>query len=1345
MACHTPRLSRTLAAFPLLLLLAGPMLAEDGSPVKILGESAAPAIRLSDARKKLDEHKWSEAIEALQTILNTAGDDLVAVTPTHSVRAGRLCQIQLAALPAEALGVYRRRYENQARKKLQRAQAERDVAELRKLVEDAFCTRAAEKALDLLGDLAFERGRFAEAEEWWRLLAPLPDGRRDAAVRGLSLVYPDLSLDPARLQAKQLLARLFRGSDSEWTAALDTYGKRHGKAEGTLAGRKGRYIDLLRALAAQRKKRGDTDRDDWLTFGGDPSRGRVIPASEDILDRLSALCEGPSWTFSLEKRALQEEGIPSPAVNAEQARTLAFYPVIAGHHVLVADARYVTAFDVRNGKSEEWYDVAKDNWVVRPNLKLPALPDLRYTLTVAEDNVYVRLGPQDLGRAAPAPPAPPRNAEPKPQRDKETFLTTLRLRAEDRQPRRRREIRGIVQDNAFFEGSPLVGDGLLWVASTRYHGEHCLTAIDCYTSEDTTAPPLRWRRDVCETPAPKAGQPRYRHHLLTRAGSQIVYCTHNGAVVSIDALTGRTSWAVRYPRRTSGEEGKLRDVAPVLFAAGRLYVAPADSDNLLCLDPATGCLLWELEPVRVPGSGDKLWDLEPVNVVHLLGVGQGQLIFTTSRGLRAVGADDGSLAWSVPDSGTLTPAGRGLLIGDLVLFPTTQQRGSGFTETVVYALRQSDGRPADDPAKLHRLPAGNLAYANGCLAVADQRTLTVFVPQRLLLNERKPEAGRHPDSSAALRERQRVLLEMARDSAETKRWDDADTAAQRAIAVPLSPRGRLHALLRVAQIWKDAGQPARARAIWETILGDAQLRQIQVIDRNGKPASASACAAVQVGQKSRLRLSAKPQAAGKPDLHAPPLPLFRAWHARLKTDEWILAGWQECDPHLLLTGSPDGRFTCRLTSTGDIRWQHRLPFALRWAGSHADAILAGGEGGVACLRRDNGEILWHFPAPAPGRYPRAPVDELRVVLDPQQPEPLSDFRLAAGRLFFLQGQRRLFALDAETGVVLWDRWAPDGALRLSWPRSCFSPCYHASAETVLLQASGHRWLLDAATGQPLHEAADSRDLWQRSPLQVDERTLCVISDSRHLRLLDACTGKCLWTHRSDASTTLSGEMPSVLGRGDVLIYVQPANVGYYLQRLDRATGNPLWPRPRVLTAKSLDLSAWTFDSQALYGIEDRYLIARSLTDGKVLWRRALPSADVWQARRIGDYLAVFACGTTAARFQLRSPLGAVQWDLGSLLAPDAISPVSWYDPKTGQLVQRLNFRIESPLRTAFATRRMPHESGRVRIMRTSSLLASERGPVIQLASPRPYVALGGEVWGLTAARSDKDAAASAER
>jgi outer membrane protein assembly factor BamB/tetratricopeptide (TPR) repeat protein len=1343
-------------ALLLLLVNLAPARGDETATVVLNGESRTTALRLNEVRKRIDEKKWVEAVEGLQAILNGAGDDLVPVSPTHSIQARRLCQIQLASLPPEALQRYRQRYEAQARKKLEQAQASHDTEALRRIVDEAFLTRAAEKAIDQLGDLAFERGRFDEAEEWWRLLAPLPDRRREQVNRGFQLVYPDPSLDAARLQAKQLLARLFSGPDSTWAEELEAFARKHGEAEGTLAGRKGRFSDLLHALAEERRKEGAAPEADWTTFGGDPSRGRVIAAPDDILDRLSDLCRsGPTWRFNLQNHSLQEESSLHPAVNAAQARTLAFYPVIVGHQVLLADARYVTAYDLRTGQSSVWYDVAGLNGGVQPNLKLPAPPDLRYTLSVADDHVYVRLGEQDIGMDAANP-----------RRDKETFLACLGLKPDAEGEHARWTVRGVTRDNALFEGAPLASGGQLWIASIHYRRDRCITSLDSFPVDDTSQPPARWRRDVCETRDLKPGEPHFRHHLLTLAGTQLIYCSHTGAVVAVDALTGRTNWGIRYPRRAvekgdavAPEEMSWRDLAPVLFAAGRLYVAPADSDRLLCLDPASGRTLWEREAMKV---------------VHVLGVGRGRLIVTTDEGLRAFGATDGRDIWSIPDQGGgLTPAGRGLLIGDLVLWPTARKRDDLTTEAVVFAVRQEDGRLADDPALLHQLPAGNLAYANGCLAVTDRQTLSVFVPPWLLLHQREAEARGRPDSATALlelaraeadagmtaradetfqraeekarrwppsrrkqlleqarRARQTALLEAAQRAARMNRWAETSTALRRAAEVPLSDRGRLYALTRAARIWENAGQIDDALQVWRSIRSDEALQSIPTIDELDRPATAGAAAEVVI---ARLRgeqpaPAPQPSAAGARTNSSPPsLPLLRSWHTMLAADEWVLSS-SPPEGAELITGSPRGQLLCRDAATGDLRWQQQLPFVPRWTGTHSGLLIAAGEHGIAGLRRSDGELVWHNPAPA-GGGPRA-------LLDPRPPEPLSAFQLVAGRLYCLQGQHTLLALNVETGAFLWRKPAPDAFFGLAYPSGHVSSCYYAGSETLLIQMPGRAWLLDAASGRRIQEIPAPRELWTRLPLELDDRTLCVVADRGRVTLIDARTGRLAWTHVLPGGTTRSGEAPQLVGRGSLVLLATPANVGYFLQRLDRASGKALWPRPRLLTMRRLDVSTWTFDQEAVYLADDHELMALSLADGQERWNVSLSAAGSWQLRR--DDAALFVYPSTAAaeaRFRFRSGLGVVQWNWGPALVPEAAFGLECRDPKSGQLVQRLRFRIETPPRTT-TQRRTTEAGGRSLVLQTSSYLASAEGPVVHLARSGTFIAVGGEVWGLSTAASD---------
>ncbi len=708
----------------LLMLLAGPALGQEASGPILPGESRAATQLLTDARLALAEQKWPEAINHLQAIIDSHADDLVPAGPRQVLPARRLAHSMISRLPGQALELYRTRIDPQARSWLQQGLDERQPRFLLKTVQEAFCSRPAEKALDALGDLAFERGDFTEAEAWWRCLLPAPKAEED----GAELHYPGAALDPARLQAKVLLAQLFRDGPASVTAAVERYREQHGSAEGRLAGQTGSYADILHGLLKQKQEPND-DRP-WLTLGGDAGRGLVMPAPANLIDRLGQMGRRARYRFSLEK----VPGRPGPVMTrARAARSLAFVPVIAGGQVLVADARSVMACDLRTGSWREWYDAARHNGGIRPDLTLPAPADLRYTLTVAEDCVFARLGEQEI-KATPA--------------RAESLLVCLAMTPGPGGDRLLWQARpGITNDHAVFEGAPVVHAGHVYIAATRCSGGQAITAIHCYPTGQgavLASPPLRWRKDVCEW---RSEEKRYRHQLLTLAGPNVVYCSHTGVIVALDALSGRRAWALRYPPRPAptrpDEQPPLTDLSPCLCSAGRLYVAPTDSDRILCLDPTSGRLLWERNRL---------------DVVHLLGVSQAGptplLVFTTPTGLKAISAGDGSegAGWVQPDGGVgLATMGRGLLVGDVVLWPTVKG---------IKIIQQANGWVAD-PTLLdaHRVPSGNLAFGERCLAVADQTHLTIFVPPGMPLAEPRPipaivvrglPAGFHPTPPTAV-------------------------------------------------------------------------------------------------------------------------------------------------------------------------------------------------------------------------------------------------------------------------------------------------------------------------------------------------------------------------------------------------------------------------------------------------------------------------------------------------------------------------------------------------------------------------------------------------------------------
>ncbi len=688
--------------------------------IRLAGEVREALGRLAAADRLAARGNHADAVEEYRRFLLDGGDDLVPeTTPAdragsarRSVQLRRLCHLRIAALPPAALKLYRDRAEPLADRWLRQAAPARDVHLLRRIVDEAFCTRAAERALDLLGDLAFERGDFAAARRWWLLLVPPVSDSAMSRLNPDRLAFPDPALDPARTRAKQILALVFDGDVRQAEAEVRQFQARHGEAAGRLAGNTGRYADTLRGLLRERMRGPLTpEEEDWPTFAGSPSRQRVLP--DALPGRLWT--DGPTWRVRLEPP--NADGEP-PGVNRNEpraltARRLAFHPIVAGERVLVADARHVSAYRLRTGKLAFRYDLrtgddARGAGGLR--LRLPAPPGLGYTLTAAEGRVYARLGTQAL--------APPGKGAPGAEQT-HSYLVCLDLTAGGREGRERWVVKaadGEPGARGAFEGAPLVHAGRAYAVETTLTVGRTAAALVCH---DAQTGARRWRRKLCDAPRPEGEPPRLRHHLLTLAGGIVVYCTHAGAVVAVDGLTGKPLWGVRYPSQTpagTSDEHLPCGPAPCVAVDRRLFVAPLDSDRIFCLDVETGRTLWEREGTAV---------------VQLIGVSDGRLVFATARGIRALDAHTGDdeSGWTQPAVGRLGGFGRGLLAGGWVLWPTEDDR------LPLRLLSAADGRQGRgpetiDPTRLRHLRPGNMAYGRGCLVVAGAEEMVGYISPR---------------------------------------------------------------------------------------------------------------------------------------------------------------------------------------------------------------------------------------------------------------------------------------------------------------------------------------------------------------------------------------------------------------------------------------------------------------------------------------------------------------------------------------------------------------------------------------------------------------------------------------
>src|SRR6266516_4066834 len=86
-------------ALGLFLLCSAAARADDLPAVVLPGESAPTGKRLAEARNLFAMRKWGESITLLQTVIDTSGNQLVAVDARRSVRARHMAQVQLARMP----------------------------------------------------------------------------------------------------------------------------------------------------------------------------------------------------------------------------------------------------------------------------------------------------------------------------------------------------------------------------------------------------------------------------------------------------------------------------------------------------------------------------------------------------------------------------------------------------------------------------------------------------------------------------------------------------------------------------------------------------------------------------------------------------------------------------------------------------------------------------------------------------------------------------------------------------------------------------------------------------------------------------------------------------------------------------------------------------------------------------------------------------------------------------------------------------------------------------------------------------------------------------------------------
>jgi outer membrane protein assembly factor BamB/tetratricopeptide (TPR) repeat protein len=842
---------------------------------------------LLNAANHARDRQWSEAVDIYQRVIERYGEKVAKLPKTEPgtdpsiefvlyMDGRRYCHRRIAQMPPEARDVYRNRMDQLARRWYEEGAGRRDPTLLRRVVDQAFCSSWGDDALEVLGDLAFQDGRFSDALSAYSQLVP------DRPDDPFALIHPDPSVDLARVAAKKWMCRAASGHPPG-RADLAEFAGRYPGASGTLAGRKGAYATILaESISQDHLETACQPEGRWPTFAGSPRRTRVVPGPIDVGQ--------VQWRVEIEKvntasriPGVGIRGMPA-TVQQRPESLLAYHPIVLGDQVLICDGSRVLAYNLGDrpsgGEGGEPRPVSPA-WkhdpdggggaplAARPNGAIP-----RYTLTAVGHRIYARMGTSSsfymmARRGGPIAEAGTSSIV---ALDWETQGKLLwEVKSSNLELPHRP---GVGTRTINFEGTPVADERNVYAAVTD-RGQQTMIYVACF---DAATGNRRWIRylgtatpefnqmmggfgmPMWNTPTPGD----YRHRLLTLDGSTIYYLTNLGSLIALDAETGATHWVATYPRQEANHfrEASERDLNPALVDDGRVLVAPSDADSIFAFDAGTGRLLWKTDPI-----------VDDIKLSHVLGVAKGRLIVTGNR-VVLYDVKTGKLVGAWPDSAnrSLEGYGRGLLAGDLIYWPT---------RTEIQILDQRTGLKTEPPIRLqetyHTKGGGNLAAGDGYLIVAQEDGLVVFCQNSRLIDRYRQEIAQDPERATkhyrlaraaeaigreemaldsyreALRKARpdetidgiplagaardhlfRMLMRQAARLRRDGRWDVAIRQLESAAGFARTDAERLEVRLLLADIHVDSSHPREAVDSLEQVLLDARLRPLPVAADDGR-------------------------------------------------------------------------------------------------------------------------------------------------------------------------------------------------------------------------------------------------------------------------------------------------------------------------------------------------------------------------------------------------------------------------------------------------------------------------------------------------------------------------------
>lgn len=710
----------------------------------------------------LAERQWQEAIETIRQVNETSGEQLVLVTRSDNAQTARFrrylpiatySQLKIAELARsapEALALYRQQIDPVASRLFESAREPSDEAVLQHLVTKYFASSYTDEGLMQLGEIALERGDWTTARGYWEQISPLlrfpahEDPKfsefggqpRWLITRHLTtdddwnqtlpllqsgnaetswLAYRDSDLDLAKVNARLALVSILEGNVARARAEIELIRRLFPDAMGEMAGRGGKYVDLLGNLLDESQQwpavRGE---DDWPVFAGSIERQKVAGSDFEI-------AASPRWRLKLPTHSGEGEllGSEGSRVAEPLAGLLSYYPIVIGNTVVVQAGPFqsdITARRVKDGSvvfGDKEFTVGT---IAAPGIKRSVgVP--RFPLASYGNTVYARVGSLPTGT----------DVDLRQEREAPARIVGLDLASEGRLVVELKLEAPQWDAEWAFDGVPISDGQSLYIVLRHRSSVRTESYVACF---DARTARLRWRRMLVGAEPVGSQRPFELTHTLLTLQEQTLYCNTNlGVVAALSCSDGTIKWLTEYPRvdfqnknPDRNTQHLFRDLTPCLLYRDLVIVAPLDCDQLFALDANTGILIWA--SLREQAA----------DAIHLLGVGDDHLIASGDY-LYWFDVYTGRLKSQFPAPHRSLPGhakpsphgyGRGILVDKHVYWPTRES-------ILVFDQRIRPEMLGRTPEAVRQIDlasrgvtGGNLVLQDGSLLIATLDLLLVF-------------------------------------------------------------------------------------------------------------------------------------------------------------------------------------------------------------------------------------------------------------------------------------------------------------------------------------------------------------------------------------------------------------------------------------------------------------------------------------------------------------------------------------------------------------------------------------------------------------------------------------------